>query len=116
MTSLLEGSEQEPGSIPIETPRPPRLNFGVYVLVVVLLYIGDLISGVWLLLLGLSLTTPYLSLASLLNWAGAWVLCYFGYRRSKVFGYLLVILTVILTVLIIGLVILAAWYLAASNE
>jgi hypothetical protein len=115
MPEHVEGLEQKPGPLPT-VPRPHRLNFGVYVLVIALLYIGDLISGVWVLLYGLRFPTPDVSLISLLNWIGAWVLCYFGYRRSKVFGYVLVTVTVILTVLIVGAVLLFAWYMGAASE
>ena len=112
----MEGFEQKSGSIPTRASHPPRLNFGIYVLVVVLLYIGDLFLGVWLLFSGLNLTTPYVSLSSILNWAGAWVLCYFAYRRSKTFGYTLVALTVILTVLIIAGVFLLALFFGALSD
>ena len=50
------------------------------------------------------------------DWAGSWVLCYFGYRRSRIFGYVLVILAVILTALIVGGVLLLAWLMAVSSE
>jgi hypothetical protein len=92
------------------------MRFGLYLLGVVLLYVGDLVTGVWVLFYGLQFPTPDVSLISLLNWAAAWALCYLGYRRSKIFGYALVILTVVLTVLIVWLAILGVWYLAASNE
>ena len=91
------------------------MRFAVYVLIV-LLYVGNFFLGVSLLFYGLSLPTPYVFLSSILNWVGAWVLCYFGYRRSKVFGYVLVTVTVVLTMLVIGSVALVAWYMAASSE
>jgi len=99
-----------------EAVRPPRMNFGVYVLVIVLLYIGDLISGGWVLLYGLSLPTANVAVSSLLFWFGAWILCYLGYRRSKNFGYVLITLTIVLTVLIIAGVFLLALFFGALND
>ena len=99
-----------------EAVRPSRLNIVFYVLTIVLLYLGDLVSGVWLLFSGLNLATPYVSLSSILNWVGAWVLCYFAYRRSKAFGYVLVALTVVLTVLIIIGLFFVAVFLGTLND
>jgi hypothetical protein len=96
--------------------RSPRLNLGVYVLVVVLLYIGDLISGGWVLFYGLSLPTANVAVSSLLFWFGAWALCYLGYRRSKSFGIALVIVTIVLTLLIVALVVFMALFFGLTSE
>lgn len=78
-------------------PRPPKMRLFVYVPVVVLLYIGDLIAGIVALFYGLGHSTPVF-FVSLANWGAAWVLCYFGYKRSRVFGYVLLALTGVITV------------------
>jgi hypothetical protein len=115
MPKYIDNSEQEPGSLPTETPRP-RSNFAVYVLVIVLLYIGNMISGVWFLYYGLGSTTGDLVATSILNWIGAWILCYFAYRRSHTFGYVLLTLTVVLTVLIVAAVLLVAFFFGVLGD
>ena len=97
-----------------ETIRPHRLNFAVYVLSVVLLYVGDLVAGVWVLFTGLPATVAP---SSFLFWLGAWALCYIAYRRSKNLGYALTALTVILTVLIIvGVFLIALFFGVIGDE
>lgn len=110
----MEGVNQD--SLP-KTVHSPRIkNRWIYGLVIVALYFIDLVAGVLVLFYGTNFQTPYVSLISILNWTGAWVLCYFGYKRSKKFGIGLVILTVILTVLIIAGFLLLLLFMAASNE
>ena len=88
---------------------------GGYLLVAVL-YVGNLITGVWALFHGALLTTPFLFYASLLNWACAWALCYVGFRRSRAFGKALAVLTLALTVLIFAGFLFFAWLVGAANE
>lgn len=95
---------------------PPRMSLAVYVPIVVLLYVGNLVLGVWLLFSGLQLPTANVSLLSLLDWFGAWFLCYLAYRRSHTFGYVLLALTVASTLLILAAVLLLALFFGALGD
>ena len=99
MSSPSQGGEVASSSI--GAARPQRMSLRAFSVLVVLLYIGDFVLGVWALFYGFWFTMPYVSSASIINWACAWVLCYFGYRRSKRLGYDLVLLTGALTVLVL---------------
>lgn len=100
----------------LSSPRPPRMRLFVYVPTVVLLYVGNLILGVWLLFRGLLLPTPYVAFSSILDWIGAWYLCYLAYRRSHTFGYVLLASTVALTVLILVAVFFLALFFGALGD
>ncbi len=97
----MDQSAESSGQVP--QARPHRLNFGAYVALVVVLYLGNLGLGVGLLLTGFSgstfSTNPCIALSSILDWVVAWVLCYLAYRRSHTFGYVLLGFTIALTIL-----------------
>ena len=99
------GPAQEPGGRPTENiPPRRRLNF-VFVLVVVLLYIGDFLAGEWLFFYELPAN---INPVSFLFWFASWGLTYLAFRRSKTFGWVLLGLTLFFTVLtILGVILIA---------
>ena len=95
------------------TPREAGSDPLVYAISI--LYVADLLSGLWILG-GVFSSDSDLFLLSLLNWALAWVLCYLGYRRSKTFGKGLAIVTVVLTIFIFAAVVFLAWATFALTD